>query len=378
MGLLVRNFIKLFRLFGIDVGITPNWLLMFLVGVAGLTAEVAAATGLAGPAAAAVAGAIVLIVYASIVAHEFGHSLTARAFGVNTSRIVLHLFGGVAMLDSEPRRPRDEFWITAAGPAVSFLLAAMLGAGWLIALEMGAGPVALTILGWTAAMNAFLGLFNCIPGYPMDGGRIVHSAIWAATGNYVTATRVAHWGGIAFGGVLAGWGLHTLLGGTADAVLSGIVRILFGYFLITLARAQWRQARMIAPFLNLTVRDFVRPVRAVVPSDAMVSEVVDDFFRPMRMDLFPVADGDRLLGCIDARDVEAREKRQWPWLRASELMRPYDDAKVVSPDVDAVVALGRFGRAGRGTLAVFEGRRLLGHIVERDFFNHMKARQQAV
>jgi len=374
MGPFGSNFIKLFRLFGIQVGLSPNWFLMFAIIVAGMVPGAKEATGLSGAAAGVLASIVTLLVYASILAHEFGHALAARAFGIGTSRIGLHLFGGVAMLDSEPRRPRDEFWITVAGPAVSFLLAAILGTAWLAASQLGAGPAWTFVLGYGAAANAFMGAFNCLPGYPMDGGRLVHSAIWAATNDYLFATRIARWGGIAMGVLLMAWGVFDLL---SRQIVDGMLHLLFGWFLISLARAQWRQAQVLAPFLNKKVRDFMRPLRAVVPADVPVSDVVDDFFRPLRMDQFPVIDGDRLLGVIDARDVESREPRQWPWLRASELTKPYVPAQTVAPDMDAAVALGRFGRNGRGTLAVFEGRRLLGHIVDRDFSDYLKASRGA-
>ncbi len=364
-----RNFVKFGKIFGIETGLSLNWFLMFIIFVVSLTPYTAQILGLSQAAAVGCTVLTVLLVYASILAHEFGHALTARAFGIETQRITLHLFGGVAMLNGEPERPRDEFWITVAGPAVSFVLAGVFGLAWVAGHSAGlAGPLTY-ITGYVAAMNLFLAVFNCLPGFPMDGGRIVRSTLWAITDNYLLATRIASWGGMGVGGLLLAWAVFEL---TSGDVTAGIIRVLFGFFLISLARQSYQQAKIIAPFRGKKVRDFMRPIRAVVPPGALLSDVVEDYLRPMQMDQLPVIDGERLLGCVSARDIETHEPRQWPWMRASEVMKPYGAQNVIDPDEDAIKALHRFGRHGQHSFAVFKGRQLLGHIVDRDFARHMQ------
>ncbi len=365
-----RNFVKFGRIFGIETGLSLNWFIMFAIAVYVSTPQTAQALAVSDAAAGLITIVAILLVYASILAHEFGHALTARAFGIETRRITLHLFGGVAMLDGEPARPREEFWITVAGPGVSFVLGGMFGLAWVAGHGAGiAGPFTF-VTGCVAVMNVFIAVFNCLPGFPMDGGRIVRSAIWAATDDYLLATRIASWGGFGVAALLLLWAVAAIAGGDFTA---GAIRVLFAVFLVSLARQSYRQAVVMAPFRDKKVRDFMRPIRAVVSSGTLVSDVVADYLRPMQIDQLPVIDGDKLLGCVSVRDIESHEPRQWAWIRAAEVMKPYAPHNIIDPDEDAVKALHRFGRNGQHSFAVFKGRQLLGHIVDRDFARHMQA-----
>lgn len=185
-----------------------------------------------------IAGALGL--FASIVAHEFGHSLTARSFGIETRAITLHLFGGVAQLLGEPRTPRQEFLIAAAGPAVSLVLAAVLGAGAWLTLGV---PLLATLLLNLALINLALGIFNLLPGYPMDGGRLLRAFLWQRSGSLPRATWQAARGGELVAYFLVGLGL---LGSLGIVPVGGIMTMLLGWFLLQLARAEKRRALFMA------------------------------------------------------------------------------------------------------------------------------------
>lgn len=362
--------LRIGRLFGIDVAIDVSWLLIFALLTFSLSREFAGELGVGAASALVFAAVTTLLMYASVLAHEYGHALTARFFGIHTARIILHLFGGVAFLESEPRRPRDEFWITVAGPAVSFVLAALFGAAaWV--LYLGDGPAHLHLIVQTVAIiNLSLGIFNCLPGFPMDGGRVVRSAIWAATGNLVLATRIAALGGGVVGLLLMGLGglglLLAITTGDAGFAMGGMLQLLLGGFLINLAWSSARQTEIQHKLDALKVHRLMRPVSAVVPADLPVARVMEAYRGPNMPDQFPVVDGPRLLGNLSLGHINALPERQWEWVRARELARPYQLEHTLDLQTGALDALRLMHRLNRSCAPVFEGRRLVGYVFHRD------------
>ncbi len=364
--------VKLGKLFGIEVGLNKSWFLVFIFLVYSISSNMTSTGEL--PAAQALPFAVMtgLLIYLSILAHEFGHALTAKAFGINVRTIILHIFGGVAMLDSEPRRPRDEFWITVAGPAVSFLLAGCFLGAWGLGSWMQWPFAIVKLLLYVGMINLILGIFNCLPGFPMDGGRVVRSILWAATGDYLLATRVASWGGVGVGALICVWGASNIFGGDPGG---GLLNLLLGMFLISLARASSRQAEFIALFQGLTARDVMRPVRAVVPAATPADEVLSHYFGVVGGDSLPVVQGSRLLGYVRAEDIRMLQPHQAPWIRAEELCRPYETSLIIAPNDEAMTIMERLARVRRHSVPVFEGRRLLGFVFDEDLARAMHHRQ---
>ena len=188
----MRNAIPLFRLFGIQVDLDYSWFLVFLLIVWSLMtgyyfmAYPEWSTGFQLILAVITA----LLFFASILAHEFGHGLVAIRTGISVHRITLFIFGGIAQIAQEPRRARDEFLMALAGPAVSLILAAGFSTLWLLSRFLGWQPVTL-VAGWLGAINLMLALFNLIPGFPLDGGRIFRAIVWGITGSLTRATHIA-------------------------------------------------------------------------------------------------------------------------------------------------------------------------------------------
>lgn len=379
-----RTSLRIGRLFGIEIGLDFSWFLIAFILVIHLRTPVIDTFGPGGATLFAVI--LAFLFFGSILAHELGHALTARAFGVETQKIILHLFGGVALLNSEPRRPRDEFWITAAGPAVSFLLCILFGT---VAVGLGLMATAspsqaiqafLMICTYVAFMNGILAVFNCLPGFPMDGGRIVRAAVWAATGSYVKATRLASWGGVGVGVLLMLWGIAGMLTRSAGIAIpvvnmGGLLMVFLGPFLIYLARVSRRQAEVVAAFEGLTVGDLMRPVRAVIPADMLLSDVVEYYFRQFQADQFPVVDGHRLVGALTRESVNQVERRQWDWMRAGELAQPFVNGEVLQVDMEAFPALQMLVQQNRACQAVFEGRRLRGYLFTGDLVQRLQGGQ---
>jgi len=375
--------IKIGRLFGIDIAINLNWFIIFFILVISYSQHFADESfGLTQMGRISAAVLLTLALFGSVLAHEYGHALTARAFGIGTKKIILHLFGGVAFLEREPRKPMHEFWIAIAGPAVSVVL----GVGFLIlfifadgtvlqlaqsgdsqaaaeAMATNTNPFA-TLLLYSGMINLFLGIFNMVPGFPLDGGRVVRAAIWGFTGNYLKATRFAAMGGVAIGSLLVGWGIVSMLTAFSAAA---ILRILLGFFVIHLARVSTRQAEFLDAFEGLKVRDLMHPVRYAVPAETPLSDVVSQYFSRAAVDQYPVVRGNSLLGSISSDHVNTVPQRQWDWTQAGELARPYQPNAVVDVRADAIRALEILGSQNLRTLPVFDGRRLIGYVHNDDF-----------
>lgn len=365
------NSIKIGKLFGIEVGVNITWFLIFFVLVFSMAGSIEELSGLSTVMSTAWAVVATLLLFASVIAHEYGHALTARTFGIGTHKIILHVFGGIAFLESEPRKPLHEFFIALAGPAVSIALALVFGLMWWALDFQFYSNVAGMVIGNLAILNLFLGVFNCVPGFPLDGGRVVRAIVWGATGQYLFATRVAAWGGVIVGGLISFSGLLSLVGVFGPAYAGGILRFFLGLFVIHLALLSMRQAVVVAAFQGRTVRDLMQPVRIVVPARMALSDVNERFFAQLNVDHLPVVDGDRLLGYISREDIQAAEPRQLPWIRAHEAVHPYQPSELLAPGAAAITALERLSRTRRLSLPVFQGRRLLGHVTHHDIARHL-------
>ena len=229
--------LRLARIFGIPVEINVSWLVVFLL-LTLVIAQQLGDTNLGWPAAQRwlVSALLVVLFFVSVLAHELSHSLLARRIGIPVQGITLFIFGGVSRLGRQPERPLTEFSVAVIGPATSFFLAAVLGGAWYL---LG-GPnsvlgVILFVLAWT---NLVLGGFNMLPGYPLDGGRVLRSAVWGMTGSYRRGTAVAIRAGQAIGGATVVFGIVTAtLWNTLDGVWIAVV----GVFLFSVATVSLRR-----------------------------------------------------------------------------------------------------------------------------------------
>jgi CBS domain-containing protein len=226
----------------------------------------------------------------------------------------------------------------------------------------GAGPVWVFPFQTLAIINAVFAVFNMIPGFPMDGGRVLRALVWMVTGRYLLATRVAATAGRVFGFGLAGFGLLLLLSGS----MHGLMPTVMGFFLAWLAKTSLRQATYKDAFDRVRVADVMRPVQVVVPATTPLRHVVDDYIHRVHADRFPVVRGGALLGYIAAEDIHGTDRRLWETTPAERLARPFRRSEVLSPLTDAQTAYSELARLGRPSLPVFDGSRLIGYLFARD------------
>jgi Zn-dependent protease len=356
-----RSSVTIFTLFRIPVALHPSWLILMGLMTYVWTQSLIEETGVSLAIGFVAAFLGVLTAFSSLVAHEYGHALAARYYGIATRRITLFLFGGVAELLAEPKRPIEEFVIAIAGPAVSVALALTFGLGYLAAQALPIPPYVDQILLSLFAVNLILAIFNMLPGFPMDGGRVLRAAIWAFTGNYLTATRRAAQGGQVVGILLMGLGLFQLF--TGD--WSGLMLALTGYFINWLAKGSYQQSQVKSALDTIRVRDLMRPVQIVVPASMPLDRVVREFFVLCGGDRLAVVEGDELKGCLSADDVALVPKDQWPRLTALSAARRWNPRHIVEVN-EPIMSVWAKLRGQRGELAAFDNSTLVGFLHPRD------------
>ncbi|MEM8767790.1 MAG: site-2 protease family protein [Pseudomonadota bacterium] len=309
--------------------------------------------------------------FVSIYLHELGHALVAARFGLKTRRITLFILGGMAEMADEPRSAREEFWIAVAGPAVSVLLGGLLLAGVALGDAAGGpeltqepeafladlGPLASLAL-WLGNLNVILALFNLIPAFPLDGGRVLRSAIWAYTGDGLRSTRWASASGRWFGLTLIATGILMLLGVYVPLFgqgLGGLWLALIGWFVTRSAAGSVKHAE-----LKNQLAD--RPVAALMQSNfahaspwTTLAVLVDDIARPRNQRSVPVlADDGRLLGLVTPNQVKETPAERWAFITAGDVMQPVTELVVASETDRAMDALLALLERGSEVLAVLD------------------------
>lgn len=301
-----------------------------------------------------------LLLFVSVLLHELSHSFMALAHGLSVRGITLHVFGGVSHLEDEPPTPRAEFLIAVVGPLTSFGIAAVL---WgLRALGVAAAGTAGAITAYLLFVNVAVGIFNLIPGFPLDGGRILRAALWHWKGTLDRATYAASRVGVVFAWGLVALGLLQVLSG---AVVGGIWLVLIGLFLQSMASASYAQVALREALARVPVRDIMARDVVSVPADATVDQLVEQFW-VHRFTSFPVIDDARVAGIVSVQRVHAVDRERWSLARVRDVMYPLSEQLVVRPADSLFEAFAKAARNGVGRLAVMDGLGLVGYLSLRD------------
>ncbi len=319
----------------------------------------------------------------SILAHELSHALVGRANGVAVAGITLFIFGGVAHMRGEPRSPRAELLMTVVGPLTSLAIGLLATAGGAYLASPAVvdaadpfrafqrvGPFA-TVLLWLGPINIMIGLFNLIPAYPLDGGRVLRSALWAATRDFAKATRWAAFVGQAFGMLLIILGVSMVVGVAIPwlgrGLISGLWTAFIGWFLYGAAAASTSQVMLTELLEGVPVSRLMKHQPATIEADLPVARLVDDHFMSTAERAFPVVDGDRLLGIVALEDVRKVPREAWQTTRVRDVMTPAPGLVVATPDESAAAALTKLANRDVEQLPVVDGDgRLLGMLRRRD------------
>lgn len=312
--------------------------------------------------------------FLSILLHELGHSLVSQRWGIPVPRITLLFIGGLAEISREPDNAKSELQIAAAGPAVSLLLALFFGiAGWLSSLAGFAEGA--QVLSWLAIINVILVAFNAIPGYPLDGGRILRAILWARSGNLRKATLISSRIGIAVSYALMGVGIFCLFRGL---YINAFMLFFIGMFLKSAAESGYSQAVFREVLDGVIVADIMTREPACIPDSMPLNLVVDDFFLSTHHIAFPVCDEDReFRGLLRLEHLKEYPREKWPYTTAGDLVA----GQGIHPmSVPAEAPAGKVMRdlltPGRGRLAVLENGRVAGIVTRHDFLQFIRVHSE--
>jgi Zn-dependent protease/CBS domain-containing protein len=400
--------LRIARIFGISVGLHPSWLLIFFLLTYSLGNYVLPQSSLAegGPwwrglqaysqiegyqarhravsfAEAAedlglrlwpwwqywVLGAIGAIgLFVSVLAHEISHSLVAVRAGIPVQGITLFLFGGVARLKAEPQSPGIEFRVAIAGPLMSLAIGLATGALYL-ALWNWLPEQARALLFYFSFVNLSLVAFNLLPGFPLDGGRLLRAALWKRYGDFARATSVASWWGRAIGAAFVAVGAMELVLEfmvAHELSMGPLWLIIIGLFLRSAARGGYQQAALRQALAGLTIRQVLQPSVVTVEPDLPLDRLVDEYFYTHRFRSFPVLEANRLVGIVGLRDVQAVPRAEWSQRLVREVMHQVRDANLVRPSDDVAAVLRKMAEENTGHLPVVEDGRLVGIVTRHD------------
>src|SRR5947209_14365272 len=346
---LFRRQILIARVSGIPVRIDYRWFVVFALSAWVIAASFREGTTvtqfvqLGEPAAWAVGIATTFALFLSIFGHELSHALLARAEGIESDEIVLHPFGGLTRLRREPDNPRAEFRIAIAGPSASFLIGIVALVGFYVSKAAGLDTLAaaLSIIGF---WNFVIAASNLLPGYPLDGGRVLRAFLWKKTGQLEDATRVASLGGQLIGGALVVFGGYFYL--KLGDPFMGLWLALVGFLLFDAARSVVRRRKSLR-----TAGDAMTAPVSVEP-DATVSNFVDNFLPLHRQEAFAVAQARRLHGILTLRDLKELPRERWHSTLVRDVMRPVAPDLFVAPQTPLARAERLLNENGAGALAV--------------------------
>jgi Zn-dependent protease len=364
---------RLGRVSGIEIAIDHSWLLIFALVTFSLRSQFTAAHEDWGRGEIWTTAVVTsLLFFVSILLHELGHSLTAQRLGVGVVSITLFVFGGVAQLRSEPKRPRDEVLIALAGPLVSI----GLGLGFqAMAAAIGEDSDGqwVAILSWLGRINTVLAVFNLVPGFPLDGGRVLRGLVWAVTGSFERATSVAAASGSVVAYTLILFGIATaLLGGQ---VIGGLWLAFIGWFLLTAARATAGQVVIESILSRVRSDDVMEPIGRVCLTgrESVADLIMQSVLRYGYRTFYVVDPVGTLLGIVTLRELAGVDPDERARTPAESVMTPIDRLHVLSPENTGWEAFRTMAEAGVNQLPVVRGRQVLGAVTRERLLGVVQA-----
>ena len=355
--------IKLFRIFGIDIGIHWSWVfILVIVTWTFATGFLADNYPQWSDAQRWSAGALIAgVFFLSILAHELSHAIVSNRNGLPVSSITLFVFGGVSNLTREPDTAGLEFKIAVVGPLTSLLLGGLFGAAWLALRSTNAGIA--DICGYLGFINASLAVFNMLPGFPLDGGRVFRSAVWARNHNRLRATRTA-----ARAGEWIAYGIMAI--GVAESVFlspfSGIWFLLIGFFLKNAAASSYTQLVVETTLDGISVRDVMRTSFDAVAPDVNVEELVHDYVLRKNARCFAVIAAGDFAGLVTLTDVRKLPREAWATTSVYRAMTPATRLHTVAPSDGITRVLQLMAQNDVNQLPVVDRRELVGMLDRAD------------
>jgi Zn-dependent protease/CBS domain-containing protein len=358
--------IKLFKIFGFEVGIDWSWIILailiawslsvgfFPFRFKNLSTETYWLMGIVGAFG----------LFFSIVFHEMCHSLVARKYGMPMKGITLFIFGGVAEMGEEPPTPKAEFMMAIIGPISSIVIGIVFYGIYFVGRQNGWSEPINGVVQYLAFINGLLAAFNLIPAFPLDGGRVLRSILWGLKKNLRSATRISSKIGSAFGIFLIILGAFQFLRGN---FIGGMWWFLIGMFLRGAAKTSYQQLLLRKALEGEPVKRFMKTDPVTVTPSLSVAQLVEDYIYKYHYKMFPIVeDTDRLVGCVTTKQVKEIPREEWNHRKLGEIAARCSAENTIGPQVDAMKALSIMSKTGVSRLMVTEGDRLLGIVALKD------------
>jgi Zn-dependent protease/CBS domain-containing protein len=368
----MKSSLRLFRIAGIDIGIHYTWILIFVLLSWSLAQGFfpqlypgwdTVTYWITGLVAA-------LLLFGSVLVHELAHSLVAQARGMTVRSITLFIFGGVSNLEDEPEKPKTEFVMSIVGPLSSLALAGIFW-GLLHIVGDQQSPVAATF-SYLALINALLAGFNLLPGFPLDGGRVLRAILWNRTGNLVKATNIAATVGRFMGWGFIAFGLFQVFAGN---FIGGIWFAFIGWFLSSSADASRREVTLREQLSGVQVKEVMTTNAMHISPDTSVAELVSNVFRKQHGRAVPVCENDQVVGIVTVTDVKELSQEKWEETAVKEIMTS-EPLYSVTPDDDLNTALRLITKRDINQVLVLRGNECAGLVSRSDILAHLQMSQE--
>jgi len=363
-----RQTVSLGRIFGIPVAIDYSWFLIFALltwtmAVSYYPSEFTDWTNLEYWLVGAVTA---ILLFGSVLLHELGHSLVALQYRIPVRSIRLYIFGGISQISEEPKSALSELWITIAGPCVSFILAGILFL--LIPLFSGVEPL-LALAKYLASINLMLGIFNLIPGFPLDGGGVLMSIIWGITHNRHRAILIAAYFGRFIAYLFILFGVYLMTGGN---LMNGLWIAFIGWFMLNAAGGRVQQERIQALLAGHKASEALSRGYTAIQADTTLQYLVDDHILGGNRRSFIVEKGDEVVGLLTLHHFQNIPKDQWSVTTAAQAMLPTAQIKQISPDTEIWEAIKEMDRDGVNQLPVMADNRIQGVLTREDIISFLQ------
>ena len=373
----MQSSIRLGRVFGIEVGLHYSWFLIALLITMSLSSQFQASHAEWGPAVIWTTSLMTaLLFFAALLAHELSHALVARSRGLTTRAITLFALGGVAQIEKEPEDPKTEFWVGIVGPFSSAVIGLVsLGLAWAAGWHFKTSPQTplLAMLVWLGYINLTLAAFNMIPGFPLDGGRILRAILWWSTHNATRATQLAARTGqvVALGFIALG--IFQFFGG---AGFGGLWIAFIGWFLLQAAGASYSTVTLTSNLKDVRVSDVMTNDCVAVDGNLNVQNFVEEHLLRSGRRCFVVEQNGEMIGLVTPHEIKNLERQRWPFTTLYDVMRPLNQVHTVTPSTPVMEALETMGRDDVNQLPVVSGNHLDGIVTRANVIQFLQTRTE--
>jgi Zn-dependent protease/predicted transcriptional regulator len=366
-----RSGIKIGQVFGIPIFLHLSWILIFGLITYSLVDEYGARYPQWTSGQLWSLGVITsLLFFGSVLFHELSHSAVARHYRIPVASITLFFFGGIASITRDPASAGQEFLMAAAGPASSYVLA---GAFWLLALATPNDSMPNALATWLAGTNALLATFNLLPGFPLDGGRVFRSIVWAITKNYSKSTRIASRVGQGIAYAMMAFGLYTAF--VLHSSVNGVWFVFLGWFLLTAARQSYQQVEAQGALEGLRAVDVMTSDMPTVARDLSLDEYAREVSRTGRRAHLVVSDN-KLVGLMRVEVLQAVPREEWPSTSVQAVMIPREKLAWIAPEEPVLSVLERMRSANVDQLAVIREDNVVGLVTRDSILRVVQARTE--